>query len=99
MVPRQETPLAIGAFVVAVLTGAGMFITNALAYATNPAMLTKLVLLVLAAINMLLFHGLDKRLSPTETQTPPITMRLFGLSSLVIWVGVMLAGRWIGHTS
>ena len=84
-----------GAFVLSVITGLGMFITRAATHLENPAFMTKGVLLALAGANMAWFHI---RLSDQVDQAEiPASVRIAGFSSLVLWCGVMLAGRWVGH--
>lgn len=87
------------AFAVALVTGLAMFITRATGYVYNPAFIWKLILLVLAGINMLYFH---RRLYPqiaslSNQSQMPAMYRVSGAISLCLWLGVMLAGRWIGH--
>ena len=89
------------AFAVALLSGAGMFITRASYYAANVAFQAKLALLGLAALNVLAFHFMTARsIVRWDTATnPPSAVRMAGGCSLLLWAGVMLAGRWIGHLS
>jgi len=89
------------AFVLALLSGAGMFITRASYYAANVAFQIKVALLLLAALNVLAFHFMTARsIDRWDTAaTPPPPVRLAGACSLVLWMAVMLAGRWIGHLS
>ncbi len=87
------------AFAVALITGLGMFITRASGYLNNPAFLWKIVLLLFAGINMLYFH---RRLWPRIQMQPSAVIalpaqRVVGAISLTVWLGIMLAGRWIGH--
>jgi hypothetical protein len=58
-----------------------------------------MVLLLLAGINMAVFHQrIYKKISTWDTATRlPAQVRVFGASSLFIWAGVMLSGRWVGH--
>lgn len=97
---KQQIPWAWAGFFLALVTGAGMFATNATGYAWNPAMQIKLLLLVLAGVNMAVFHWiLAQRLTrwvPDKAETT-VGMKLSGFCSLMLWVGVMLAGRWVGH--
>ncbi len=89
------------AFALALASGLGMFITRASAYVANRAFQAKLVLLALAALNMILFHHLGRR-DIARWDTAPRTStvaRLAGGASLLCWVGVTLAGRWTGHLS
>jgi hypothetical protein len=90
-----------GAFALALVSGLGMFITRAGHYATNRAFQAKLVLLALAALNMLLFQYLGRRdIAQWETASRTSTgARFAGAASLLCWVGVTLAGRWTGHLS
>jgi len=96
---RELIPWTWGAFVVATGTGLGMFITRAASHVVNPAFQWKFFLLVLAGINMAIFHRkIYPDISTCDTALmPPGKVRFFGASSLVIWSGVMLSGRWIGH--
>lgn len=98
-ITREVIPWTLTAFGLSAVTGAGMFITRASHYIDNRAFQVKLVLLVLAGVNMAVFHlGTSRGLA--RWHTGPVTSaapRLAGASSLLLWVGVMLAGRWIGH--
>ncbi len=98
-ISRELTPWAWAGFAVAAVTGAGMFITRPAAYAANPAFLAKLVLLVLAGINVAALHTRAMRdVDRWDTHpTTPNNAKLAGTVSLVIWIGVILAGRWTGH--
>lgn len=90
-----------GAFTVALLTGTGLFITRAGHYAANTAFQAKAVLLLLAGLNVLVFHFLvarDRQTWDTDARLPTAA-RLAGACSLALWIAVMLAGRWIGHLS
>ena len=87
-------------FAGAVITGALMFSADPISYAANTAFLIKLFLLVLAGANMAVFHVLALRtvgdwdaLHPT-----PGRARLAGAISLVLWIGIVFAGRAIGFT-
>lgn len=82
-------------FVVAVVTGAGMFITRASAHVLNVAFQWKMLLMILAGTNMWILHWSLRRLGTTEVL--PMRLRLTGLASLLLWAGVMLGGRWMGH--
>ena len=96
---RELVPWTWGAFIVATITGLGMFITRAASHVVNPAFQWKAFLLALAGINMLVFHRKIYRQVDTwdNDGVPPNNVRVFGAASLIIWSGVMLAGRWIGH--
>ncbi len=103
LILRQQLPWVWGAFITAVITGGLMFITNALAYASNTAMQYKLLLIVLAGMNTLILHGAlrhsrNKNRDNTTSSKLPFE-KISGALSLTVWVGVIIAGRWIGHLS
>ncbi len=86
------------AFVVAVISGSLMFSSAAVKYAYMPQFQIKMLLILLAGVNMLAFHILTY--SSVErwnhaSVTPPLA-RLAGLLSLVFWIGVVTLGRWVG---
>ena len=93
-------PWTWAAFVVAAITGFGMFVTRAPAYVENPAFQIKFLLLPLACINMAIFHFRTFRRGIADWDTaeePPPAARIAGGASLLIWAGIVLAGRWTGH--
>ena len=96
---RELVPWTWGAFVIATITGIGMFITRAASHVLNPAFQSKMVLLVLAGLNMAYFHfRLYKDIAQCDSLAIPSTqLKIAGSLSLFLWAGVMLAGRWIGH--
>ena len=76
-----------------------MFITRAAGHLENPAFQSKLVLLVLAGLNMAYFHFRVYRHVQqwNEVADTPTQVKIAGFLSLFLWSGVMLAGRWVGH--
>ena len=96
---RELIPWAWGAFAIAVITGVGMFIPRASGHVLNPAFQSKMVLLVLAGINMAYFHfKLFRNIDQFDnSNSPPTSVKVAGALSLFLWSGVMLAGRWVGH--
>jgi len=96
---KELVPWSWGAFIVATITGLGMFITRAASHVVNPAFQWKIVLLVLAGLNMAYFHfRVYKQIAQWDTLVAtPAQLRIIGGMSLFLWSGVMLAGRWVGH--
>jgi cytochrome c556 len=90
-----------GAFCVAALTGALMFVTNARVYASNTAFLVKMGLLALAGINMALFHlTAGKSVARWENApTAPGIGKITATVSLSLWIAIVFAGRVIGFTT
>jgi hypothetical protein len=87
------------AFAVAVITGALMFTSNAIVYFDNTAFRIKMVLIVLAGLNMLAFHVTEGDSDAWHRHAPaPAFAKFCAIASLVLWIGVIGAGRTIGFT-
>lgn len=94
-------PWTLGGFVVAAVTGVLMFTTNATVYFHNTWFRAKVLMLVLAALNAIAFELTARRTVgdwDLRRSTPPVA-RAIAAISLVIWVGVIVAGRMIGFTA
>jgi hypothetical protein len=89
-----------GAFGIAAITGVLLFMVNAVTYHRNTAFWLKMVTIVLAGINMLVFELVTARsvASWDNGVAPPRAARLAGALSIVLWVAVIVFGRWIGFT-
>jgi hypothetical protein len=81
------------AFPVAVLSGLALFSIRAQEYATNQAFLIKMALLALAGVNLLAFRLLPQ---PAGDTVYPIAARLLAAFSMLLWVAILVAGRFIG---
>ncbi len=75
--------VSLAGFVIALLTGAALFSVQAVDYAENPAVWVKAGLLVLAGFNAAAAHLASRR------------ARWVGAVSLVAWLSIIAAGRWI----
>lgn len=97
---RQALPWTWIGFLLAVVSGALMSVGQAEEYVTNPAFQLKLLLIVLAGLNMLVFHVLTWKTVAAWDQTAPtpVAARVAGGLSLALWVAVVAAGRWIAFT-
>lgn len=94
---NQVLPWTWRAFIVAAITGTLMFMGNAAGYYENLPFRIKLVLLALAGLNMALFQfGTFRKVSAWDTGPVPPAARAAGVVSLVLWVGIIATGRWIG---
>jgi hypothetical protein len=100
LLSRQALPWTWAGFALAVISGGFMFVGQATEYATNPAFRLKLVLILLAGLNMLVFHFLTwKGVNHWDMHAPPpFGARLAGALSLLFWIGVIACGRWIAFT-
>jgi len=97
---RTILPITWTAFICAVITGALLFSSNAYGYFENTAFRAKMVLLVLAGLNMLVFHLVTMRGGRVNDGPGPLPAgaRVAGLLSVSLWLGVIACGRWIGFT-
>jgi hypothetical protein len=95
-------PLGLIGFAINIITGL-MFVTGnplgkPLDYLTNLAFQLKMLLIVLAGLNLLLFYvtGVARNVEgmPADADAPAVAKVMAGLS-LVFWVGVIYFGRMI----
>ena len=95
----QVLPWTWAAFVVAAVTGLLMFIGQAVKYSVNFAFLVKISLMVLAGLNMLLFHFITFRgVGKWDHGVPtPWSARLAGALSVMIWIAVAAYGRFTAY--
>jgi hypothetical protein len=89
------------AFALAALTGALMFITNARIYYGNFFFRTKMLLLVLAGVNVLIFELTAGRTIRHWDNAPsaPLPGKAAAAVSLAIWISIICMGRLIGFTT
>jgi hypothetical protein len=97
---RGILPLTWGAFAVAVASGGLLFISNATKYLGNGFFIAKLILIGAAGLNMVIFHLISAKDMPRweNAAQPPLSARLAGGLSILLWVAVVACGRWIGFT-
>ena len=88
------------AFVLTAMTGALMFITNAAVYFDNFYFRAKMLLIVVAGINMFFFELTARRSVQSWDRDPaaPPAGRAVAVLSLILWITIIFAGRWIGFT-
>lgn len=93
-------PFTWAAFGFAVLFGSLLFLSNATTYAYNFQFQCKMALMLLAGINMAAFHLITQRNMHLwdELSETPVAAKIAGLSSMVLWIGVIFFGRWVGFT-
>jgi hypothetical protein len=96
---RDVLPLTWGAFGVAAIAGGLLFSSKAVDYAHNFFFQGKMVLMALAGVNMVIFHTFGGRdVARWSHAEPPLTARIAGSASLILWIAVVAFGRWIGFT-
>ena len=94
----EVLPFTWTAFVLAVLTGSALFTSHAVGYAHNFQFQMKMLLLLLAGVNMLVFHLITRRGTGrwNDPGATPWQGKVAGFISLTLWVGIVAFGRWIG---
>jgi Family of unknown function (DUF6644) len=97
---RDVLPWTWTAFVVAAITGTLMFTHHATEYFSNTAFRMKMLLMLAAAINMIVFELITFRGVPKWDHGVPVVPagKLAGAISLVCWLGVVGFARWVGFT-
>lgn len=98
-VTGQVTPITWIGFALMAASGALLFAAQPERNAANPAFQIKLVLLLLAAANLVVFHRLVFRTVGAwdERSTPPAGARLCGAVSLLLWATIIVLGRIIAY--
>jgi hypothetical protein len=95
----QVLPATWVAFVVAAIAGSLIFISQATDHFENTAFRIKMLLIVAAGINMLIFELITARGAPNwDLKIPPPSARLAGGISIACWALVIVFGRWTGFT-
>jgi hypothetical protein len=99
-VAAEMLPWTWTAFAIAALAGMLMFSSKALTYYGDIPFRLKMVCLLLAGINMVMFHWLGtRRLDTWDRGRPPRAAKFAGGASLLLWTTIVAAGRWIGFTT
>jgi hypothetical protein len=90
----QVRPWMLTGFAIMFTTGALLFSARAAdAYNSNYFRI-KAGLLVLGALNVVIFHTtIDRQRDRWDTGHPPFRARMAGLVSLILWFGIIAAGR------
>lgn len=93
-------PLSRLGFAIAAVTGVLMFLPGATLLADRASAPWKLGLILLAGLNILVFHrSTYRRVQEWDTDEPtPVAARIAAMVSLTAWSGVTLAGRFLAYT-
>ena len=92
-------PVVLLGFLINLVTGILFFFGDPLTYAYNAAFQLKMILIVCAGLNALLYYW---KLSPqmhtwTAQTTPPLIAKGVGYTSLALWTAILLCGRLIPY--
>jgi hypothetical protein len=92
-------PWLIAGFVVMVITGLLLFYAIPVRTFQNVFFRAKLVFLLLAGLNVWVFHsGIYKNVAEwTLAPVPPRRARLAGVFSIILWASIIIAGRMIAY--
>ena len=92
-------PWIVGGALIMMTTGVMLFFSKPLYFWGNVYFRVKLATLFLAAINAAGFHlGIEKKMVNWDTAvTPPFAARFAGVSSLLLWAGAIVFGRFIAY--
>lgn len=89
-------PVAAAGLALAIVTGTVLFSVRGEHYLSDPAFLIKVPLVVAGLANVLIFRrAMARRIG----DAPSAAMRVSAISSMVIWISAIFAGRWIAFTN
>ncbi|MBZ5660302.1 MAG: hypothetical protein LAO08_07820 [Acidobacteriia bacterium] len=92
-------PWAWVGFLIQVITGGLLFASEATKMITNLGFQIKMVLIVVAGLNALVFHLIAyQSVGKWENdRVAPLSARAAGLISILLWFGIVGFGRWIAY--
>jgi hypothetical protein len=98
LIYEQLLPWVIAGFGIAFFTGALLFSTDPLHAYGNRFFRVKMLLLVLAGINALVFHfHYYPKMPQWDLSTTPAGARIVAALSLLFWLGVIVCGRTMAY--
>ena len=93
-VARDAWPWFVGSWVVMIVTGVLLFVSEPLKLYFSTPFFWKMIFLLSGSLFAVTVRR--KVTLAGDGRTPPVVMKLVGLVSLLLWSGVGSAGRWIG---
>jgi hypothetical protein len=96
---RRFLPWAWAGFIIQVVTGLLLFSSEATKMVDNISFQIKILLIVVAGVNAFVFHSLAYQSVGKWDHDPvaPVSARIAGLVSILLWFGIVAAGRWIAY--
>ena len=90
-------PWAWAGFLIQVVTGGLLFSSEATKMYGNAGFQYKMVMILVAGVNAYVFHALAYQSVGKWDNDPvaPVSARIAGLLSILLWFGIVAAGRWI----
>lgn len=98
-VVKMLEPSAIVGFSIMFVSGIFLLLSEPLKCYTTIAFRIKVVLLLLAGLNVWYFHARVSRgmAEWDDAKVMPWPPKFVGLSSLMLWFGIIIAGRWTAY--
>jgi hypothetical protein len=97
---KRLVPLALLGFAINLVSGALFFAHDPYQYFFNPSFRLKVVLILAAGLNALWFQAsVFSDADPRVSDPVPPLAQLAAVLSLLLWAGVITAGRFIAFTS
>ena len=93
---RQMRPWLVGALVVMGITGPLLFLSEAVKCYYNTSFWVKMTTLPVALV---FTFAIRERIARDEALDTSVRSRLVGAASIMLWLTVAAAGRWIGFSS
>lgn len=81
-------------------SGILLFITNSKTLGVDPTFWLKMILLLVAAINVLVFHRLIFRkgnFSNPDIDPAPVSAKISAVISITVWLGIIACGRLLAY--
>jgi hypothetical protein len=96
---QRFLPWAWAGFLIQVVTGLLLFSSEATKMYGNLGFDIKMLLILVAGVNAFVFHEIAYRSVGKWDHDPvaPIGARAAGLISILLWFGIVAAGRWIAY--
>lgn len=100
VISEKVLPLTVAGFAIVIITGLALFFAKPLVYYHNIWFRLKLVFILLAMINIVVFHFRVQRnqASWDMAPKPPTSARASAIISLTAWVLVIIMGRFIAYS-
>jgi uncharacterized protein DUF6644 len=100
MLAERFLPWMWTGFVVQVVTGILLFASEATKMYGSGVFRAKMLMIAAAGLNALVFHVLAYRSVGTWDRDPvaPLSARFAGAFSILLWFGIVGAGRWIAYS-
>ncbi|MGK6351170.1 DUF6644 family protein [Parapedobacter sp. DT-150] len=96
---RHVLPWSRRGLILIVPSGILLFMTNATALGVNPTFWLKMMLLGIAALNVLIFHRVVYKhgTALADQHNPPFAAKVSALVSIVAWIAIIACGRLLAY--